>query len=310
MGNAFVKRGALATAAAIFSLSLSAQSNALFDTERQTFRGTGWTFSAGMHGFSSRPDSTDAFYSIANSDGSLDTLHMGSWGHEGHRSLRLGIGFWHVARRPVVWDRWSVEVHGTRNTAISTFTGLVAGADNALALNTLVDSGRSNLTTELTFRLYRAFEVIPDFFLEGQLGMGWDREWGAQFSRTGPDSMFIPRLQPALNRIALELGAGVGVRTRSGRYLRLHATYDAVQLSPFAEEGDGRVQWYDGQFQPWNLTLQWDLLRAKSAIDCAKPPAKDRPAEVLFGSEMEKAKNKRAKSQKRRARKQRKRRRF
>ena len=310
MGRDFLNRAVLVAATVLFSIGLTAQSAALFDSEKTSFRRSGWTLSAGLHGFSARPDSTDSFYPIVKSDGSLDTLHWGNWGHEGHRALRLGIGFWQIAKRPVVWDRWSIELHGTRNAAISTFTGLVADADSVLVHNAMVDSGRSNLTTELTFRLYRAFEIIPDFFIEGQLGVGWDREWGAQFSRTGPDSMFIPREQPVLDRIALELGVGAGVRTRSGRYLRILATYDAVQLSPFAEEGDGRVQWYSGQFQPWNLALQWDLLRAKPEVDCAKPPAKDRPAEVLFGSDMEKAEKKRAKDQKKRARKQRKRRRF
>jgi len=182
MGRDFLNRAVLVAATVLFSIGLTAQSAALFDSEKTSFRRSGWTLSAGLHGFSARPDSTDSFYPIVKSDGSLDTLHWGSWGHEGHRALRLGIGFWQIAKRPVVWDRWSIELHGTRNAAISTFTGLVADADSVLVPNAMVDSGRSNLTTELTFRLYRAFEIIPDFFVEGQLGVGWDREWGANLA--------------------------------------------------------------------------------------------------------------------------------
>jgi len=103
----------------------------------------------------------------------------------------------------------------------------------------------------------------------------------------------------------LELGAGLGVRTRSGRYLRIHATYDGLQLAPLAEEGNGRVQWYEGHYQPWNLTLQWDLLRSKPLEDCAKPPSQDRPGEVLFGDQMQKDRRKQLKKQKRRAKKNR-----
>ena len=182
---------------------------------------------------------------------------------------------------------------------------MVANADSILQPNTLLDSGRSVVTTELTFKLQRAFEIKTDFFFEAQLGIGWDREWGGTFSRTGPDSLFVTRAAPATDRMALELGAGLGVRTRSGRYLRIHATYDGLQLAPLAEEGDGRVQWYEGHYQPWNLTLQWDLLRLKPLKDCAKPPSQDRPGEVLFGDQMQKDRQKQLKKQKRRAKKNR-----
>lgn len=283
------------------------QNASLFDAERRNFRGNGWTLSVGHHGFAAQPDSIDALYQTVRTDGSLDTLHMGSWHHEGAGGIRLGVGYWGVAQRPLIWDRWSVELHGTRNAAVSTFEGWIADADSVLQPNQLIDSGRSVITSELTFKLHRAFEIRTDFFLEAQIGLGWDREWGASFSRSGPVGLFVPRAAPPMNRLALELGAGIGVRTRSGRFLRIHAAYDGLQLAPFAEEGNGRVQWYEGQFQPWNLSLQWDLLRPKPLEDCAKPPAKERPSEVLFGEQMEKDRRKQKKRQKRRAKKQRKR---
>lgn len=288
-----------------FAHIAAAQSPELFDAGRRNYRGSGWTFSAGYHGFSAQPDSLPSLYQTVQPNGSLDTLHQGMWNHSGHSALRLGVGYWGVAKRPLIWDRWCLELNGTRNAAVSTFEGLVADADSILQPNTLIDSGRAAVTSELTFRLMRAFEVKTDFFLEAQLGLGWDREWGGEFSRTGPDSLFIPRAAPATDRLALELGLGAGVRTRSGRYLRLIATYDGIQLAPTAEEGDGRVQWYEGQFQPWNLALHWDLLRPKPAIDCARPPVAERPGEVLFGEQMEKDRRKQRKKQKRRAKKNR-----
>ena len=276
-----------------------------FNAESQTHRNHGWTYAIGYHAFSARPDSVPAVYQTVRPSGTIDTLHAGTWGHAGNHALRLGIGYWGIARRPLIWDRWFIELQGTRNAATSTFDGLVANADSILQPNTLLDSGRSVVTTELTFKLHRAFEIKTDFFFEAQLGIGWDREWGGTFSRTGPDSLFVTRAAPATDRIALELGAGLGVRTRSGRYLRIHATYDGLQLAPLAEEGDGRVQWYEGHYQPWNLTLQWDLLRAKPVEDCAKPPSQDRPGEVLFGDQMQKDRRKQLKKQKRRAKKNR-----
>ena len=276
-----------------------------FNAESRSFRNQGWTYAIGYHAFSARPDSVPVVYQTVRPTGTIDTLHTGTWGHAGNQALRLGIGYWGIARRPLIWDRWFIELQGTRNAATSTFDGLVANADSILQPNTLLDSGRSVVTTELTFKLQRAFEIKTDFFFEAQLGIGWDREWGGTFSRTGPDSLFVTRAEPATDRIALELGAGLGVRTRSGRYLRIHATYDGLQLAPLPEEGDGRVQWYEGHYQPWNLTLQWDLLRPKPLEDCAKPPSQDRPGEVLFGDQMQKDRQKQLKKQKRRAKKNR-----
>ena len=276
-----------------------------FNAESRTMRNQGWTYAIGYHAFSARPDSVPAVYQTVRPTGTIDTLHTGTWGHVGNHAMRLGIGYWGIARRPLIWDRWFIELQGTRNAAASTFGGLVANADSILQPNTLLDSGRSVVTTELTFKLQRAFEIKTDFFFEAQLGIGWDREWGGTFSRTGPDSMFVTRAAPAMDRIALELGGGFGVRTRAGRYLRIHATYDGLQLAPLAEEGDGRVQWYEGHYQPWNLTLQWDLLRPKPLEDCAKPPSQDRPGEVLFGNQMQKDRQKQLKKQKRRAKKNR-----
>jgi hypothetical protein len=276
-----------------------------FNAESRSFRNQGWTYAIGYHAFSARPDSVPVVYQTVRPTGTIDTLHTGTWGHAGNQALRLGIGYWGIARRPLIWDRWFIELQGTRNAATSAFDGLVANADSILQPNTLLDSGRSVVTTELTFKLQRAFEIKTDFFFEVQLGIGWDREWGGTFSRTGPDSLFVTRAAPAIDRMALELGAGLGVRTRSGRYLRIHATYDGLQLAPLAEEGDGQVQWYEGHYQPWNLTLQWDLLRSKPLEDCAKPPSQDRPGEVLFGDQMQKDRRKQLKKQKRRAKKNR-----
>ena len=276
-----------------------------FNAESQTHRNQGWTYAIGYHAFSARPDSVPTVYQTVRPSGAIDTLHAGTWGHTGNHALRLGIGYWGIARRPLIWDRWFIELQGTRNAANSTFDGLVANADSILQPNTLLDSGRSMVTTELTFKLQRAFEIKTNFFFEVQLGIGWDREWGGTFSRTGPDSMFVTRAAPAPDRIALELGAGLGVRTRSGRYLRIQATSDGLQLAPLAEEGDGRVQWYEGHYQPWNLTLRWDLLRPKPLEDCAKPPSQDRPGEVLFGDQIQKDRRKQLKKQKRRAKKNR-----
>ena len=111
-----------------------------FNAESQTYRNHGWTYAIGYHAFSARPDSVPAVYQTVRPSGTIDTLHAGTWGHAGNRALRLGIGYWGIARRPLIWDRWFIELQGTRNAATSTFDGLVANADSILQPNTLLDS--------------------------------------------------------------------------------------------------------------------------------------------------------------------------
>lgn len=282
---------------------LAAQRSPSFDPSSRTLKRTGWSFSAGVHGFSASPDSANSLYQILRPDGSIDTLHSGTWLHQGSSALSLGVGYWGVAQQPIIWDRWRIAMLATRNAATSHFEGWVQGVDSILVPGALADTGRAAVTTACAFEALRSFEILPDFFAEAALGMQWSREWNGTFNRTGPDSLFVPREAPAQNRLALTLGAGVGVRTRTGRYVRIHGNYEAVQLNPFAEEGDGRVEWYDGHYQPWNVALTWDILPPRPAADCAKPPAQDRPGEVLFGPNMEKDREKGRKQQKRRAKK-------
>ena len=76
-----------------------------FNAESQTHRNHGWTYAIGYHAFSARPDSVPAVYQTVRPSGTIDTLHAGTWGHAGNHALRLGIGYWGIARRPLIWDR-------------------------------------------------------------------------------------------------------------------------------------------------------------------------------------------------------------
>ena len=111
-----------------------------FNAESQTHRNHGWTYAIGYHAFSARPDSVPAVYQTVRPSGAIDTLHAGTWGHAGNHALRLGIGYWGIARQPHL-DRWFIELQGTRNAATSTFEGLVANADSILQPNTYSTAG-------------------------------------------------------------------------------------------------------------------------------------------------------------------------
>ena len=201
-----------------------------------------------------------AVYQTVRPSGTIDTLHAGTWGHAGNHALRLGIGYWGIARRPLIWDRWFIELQGTRNAATSTFDGLVANADSILQPNTLLDSGRSVVTTELTFKLQRAFEIKTDFFFEAQLGSGGTGNGAARSAERARTAYLSP--EPHRRRIALHWNWVRGSAYARARTVPAHPRHvRRIAVGSLAEEGNGRVQWYEGHYQPWNLTLQWDLLR-------------------------------------------------
>jgi hypothetical protein len=272
-------------------LSLSANAGAqqldLFDSEQLRYAGKGWSWGIGWHVLTASPANPSDQWIVANADGGLDTMHVGGWENQGGQALRLGISHWRVFENPVLFDRWCIEVAGTRNKVDAMFTGLVAGSDSSLFLNSLHDHGQSTLTIQTAIQVYRSIELLPDFFLEGHLGVGFDYEINPTFERLGPDSLFIPWERPSDWRVALEGGVGLGVHTQGGRYLRLVLNTDLVQLKPTSIQGGGNIDWMDGSYRPWQISLQWDLLKRKPAASCAGQP-EGQPGRDLFGPKMRK----------------------
>ena len=252
-----------------FAPAANGQSDILFDAQRNQFRGSGWTVGAGVHWLHANPEASESVLSVVNEIDQTDTLHAGAWSHQGSTALKLGIGYWHVAKRPILWDRISIQLEGGKQRTESIFLGNVADSTGLLIPDTLTDIGSAVVVSELTLRLHRAIELKPDFFMEAQMGLGWDAEWGGSFSRFGPVHRFVPRTDPARHRLALELGVGVGVRTRAGRYLRIIAQTDALQLAPLANDGGGLIDRYEGAFRSAHLTIKWDFLRDKPDVSCA-----------------------------------------
>ncbi len=267
--NLFIILGSIGMALVGLVPPANAQPDILFDAQRSQFRGTGWSLGLGAHWLQAVPKESTSLLLIANESNEIDTLNYGLWNHNGSTGFRIGIGYWYVAKRPILWDRISIQLEGGKHQAVSEFIGLVADSAGGMVLDTLTDVSAPGLVSELTLRFHRAIEFKPDFFLECQLGLGWDAEWGGSFHRSGPKAQFVPRANPSRHRIALEVGLGFGVRTRSGRYLRIISQTDALQLQPLAADGGGRIDRYEGTFRSTHLTLQWDFLRDKPDISCA-----------------------------------------
>ena len=160
-----------------FAPAANGQSDILFDAQRNQFRGSGWTVGAGVHWLHANPEASESVLSVVNEIDQTDTLHAGAWSHQGSTALKLGIGYWHVAKRPILWDRISIQLEGGKQRTESIFLGNVADSTGLLIPDTLTDIGSAVVVSELTLRLHRAIELKPDFFMEAQMGLGWDAEW-------------------------------------------------------------------------------------------------------------------------------------
>lgn len=266
-----------------------AQNADLFDRQQRTFDGQGWSWSIGAAGLIAQPQQASALWLTAQGDGSIDTLHSGIWVAEGQIRPRLGIGYWRVMKRAILFDRIAASAGITQHRASSTFVGMIAQTPigGTLRADTLTDTARSNLTVQTALHGYRAIEIIPDFFIEGHVGIGWDIDMYTKFDRTGPDSLFVPLKTNVPWRLALEGGLGLGVRTRSGRFLRLMFNTDWLQLIPVGANGGAAMDWMSGHYRPWNASLTWDIMRRKPAESCVGTP-EGQPGKDLFGPKMRK----------------------
>ncbi|MCH1584877.1 MAG: hypothetical protein L7S62_06935 [Flavobacteriales bacterium] len=116
-----------------------AQSDVLFDAYRDQFRGSGWTFGVGGHWLAPEPQEMPSLLTIVNEDNGMDTLHLGQWQHQGSFGLRMGIGYWYVAKRPILWDRISIQLEGGKHRAESVFLGVVADSSGVLVSDSMTD---------------------------------------------------------------------------------------------------------------------------------------------------------------------------
>ena len=268
---------------------LSAQSTDLFDRNERSHLGHGWSWKLGGHLLDATPSSSPSQWLTSNPNGNLDTLHVGTWSHAGAGSVLVGIGHWWTVKEPILWDRWSIELGGVRHAANSEFIGRVAGNSPGapMVADTLMDRGESVFTLQTALQVHRAIEIMPDFFLDAHIGIGWNREFGLETSRVGADSLFLPLPDPSDWRLAFEGGLGLGVRTQSGRFLRLLVNTDLVQLEPTALQGGGAWDWMEGSYRPWQFSISWDLLKKRPAASCVGAPD-GQPGRDLFGPKMRK----------------------
>ena len=127
----------------------------------------------------------------------------------------------------------------------------------------------------------------PDAFVEWSTGLRGAWVFQQQSDTLAP-VFFESATLPAWH-VAWTAGVGVGFKVYRGRMLRLHVEADWLQLAQARTPDVVRVvdadvrglNWLQGGYRPWRVTLTHDLFRRKPAESCANP-TRSEASKTLF----------------------------
>ena len=265
------------------------------------YKSSGWSLSLGVSGLGGANSPFEDELLLANSaSSSVDTVYSGTWTPDGGIHLTGGIGKVFIAKRPLLADRITVAVIGSRRSISETFNGIVAEPTlqtDSIGLpsdSSITGMGRS-INLGIHVSALRAFTLSQDAFLELGIGATFRYDFSTDFdfiSSTplylSEDSGFAPESEISPYSASFELLAGAGIMMWRGRYLRIQFGADLLQLAPI--NSTSKLPWLVGNYRPYRLMLIWDLFGIKTPKpegSCAAPTHSEKSKE-LFGKDMRK----------------------
>ena len=265
-----------------------------FESTRKTHDTKAWTLSVGTNHFHAVPTSWNSSWVLNHGTAAapkLDTLHNGLWNSLPSTQWRVGLGhLWMLEDR--LWsDRLHVDVGVSRTVKQEQFLGRVKevnGTDSVLVVveELLIHEGQS-WALDGQIHLLSAVATGPDGFVEWSTGVRAAWIFQQQIDTMAP-IFFAPAILPAWH-VAWTAGVGVGFKVYRGRMLRLHVEADWLQLAQARTADVVRVvyadvrglNWMQGGYRPWRVTLTHDLFRRKPAENCANP-TRSEASKTLF----------------------------
>ena len=270
----------------------SAQASFFFPT-LSDYRSSGWTLSIGGAGLGGSNSPFNEEWLIANStSGTIDTLYSGTWTPKGGVHFAGGIGRVFIAKNPILADRFSINIIGSRRTITETFEGeidgqdsVVVGAGSALNIGVFVDALRS-------------ITLTPKVFLEVGIGVGYRVDFSNEFDFQTSTPLVVMEGDISPFSGSFEFILGSGIKLKRGRFIRVQFAADILQLAPI--NATAKLPWRVGDYRPCRAMISWDLFGLKPIKpvgSCAAPTHSEKSKE-LFGKKMRgwgRAKNKRNK---------------
>lgn len=288
--------------------SFSAQTS-FFTPTLSDYKSSGWTLSLGVSGLGGSHAQFEDELLLANSSATIDTVYSGTWTPDGGIHLTGGVGKIFVVKRPLLADRLTVGVTGSRRSISETFKGRIAEPSMQTdAIGMPIDSTITGVGQSINLGIHcaalRAFTLSQDVFLEVGIGATFRYDFVSDFdfiSSTplylSEDSGFGSESEISPYSASFEIRTGAGIMMWRGRFLRIQFCADILQLAPI--NATAKLPWLVGNYRPYSVMLHWDLFGLKPpkpAGSCAAPTHSEK-AKELFGKEMrrktKKRKNKR-----------------
>jgi hypothetical protein len=294
-------------------LSIASAQTSFFTPTLSDYKFSGWSISLGGSGLGGSHSIFNDERLIANSSSSLiDTLYSGKWTPDGGIHLAGGIGMVFIAKRPLIADRFTLAVIGSRRSITETFNGRISEPTDPIGGPPLIqDSSITGTGQSINIGIHgsalRAFPISQDVFLELGLGASFRYDLHSNFDFNSSYPLSIPEgsVSGSESEISpysasFEILAGAGIMMWRGRYLRIQCGADLLQLAPI--NSTSKLPWLVGTYRPYRIMLCWDLFGLKPPKpegSCAAPTHSEK-AKELFGKGMrgwrkaKKRKNKRS----------------
>ena len=274
-------------------ISNASAQNSFFSPTLSDYRSSGWSLSIGGSGLGGSNSPFNEEWLIANStSGTIDTVYSGTWTPQGGFHLAGGIGRVFIAKNPILADRFSINLIGSRRTITETFEGVIGGQDSVV-----VGSG-SALNIGVFVDALRTITLTKKVFLEVGIGGGYRIDFSSKFDfeTSTPLSVLEGEMSPFSG--CFEFIMGGGLKMKRGKFIRLQFAADMLQLAPI--NSTAKLPWRVGDYRPYRAMISCDLFGLKPIKpvgSCAAPTHSDKSKE-LFGKKMRgwgRAKNKRNK---------------
>ena len=274
-------------------ISNASAQNSFFSPTLSDYRSSGWTLSIGGSGLGGSNSPFNEEWLIANStSGNIDTVYSGTWTPQGGFHLAGGIGRVFIATNPILADRFSINIIGSRRTITETFEGVIYGQDSVV-----VGDG-SALNIGVFVDALRAIPLTQKVFLEVGIGGGYRVDFSSEFDfeTSTPLSVLEGEMSPFSS--CFEFIMGGGLKMKRGKFIRVQFAADILQLAPI--NSTAKLPWRVGDYRPYRAMISWDLFGLKPIKpegSCAAPTHSEKSKE-LFGKKMRgsgSAKNKRNK---------------
>ena len=274
-------------------ISNASAQNSFFSPTLSDYRSSGWSLSIGGSGLGGSNSPFNEEWLIANSTtGTIDTVYSGTWTPQGGFHLAGGIGRVFIAKNPILADRFSINLIGSRRTITETFKGVIDGQDSVV-----VGSGNA-LNIGVFVDALRTITLTKKVFLEVGIGGGYRIDFSSKFDfeTSTPLSVLEGEMSPFSG--CFEFIMGGGLKMKRGKFIRLQFAADMLQLAPI--NSTAKLPWRVGDYRPYRAIISCDLFGLKPIKpegSCAAPSHSEKSKE-LFGKKMRgsgSAKNKRNK---------------